>query len=256
MSTLENAASVLGLFNHYGVTQGHTGLSFTEVVSALSLPKSTVSRLLTTMEAQGFLERDPETRSFHIGRVLLSAASHYLSTPLVDSASTLMAQLSVESRCTCYISVLERREIMVMRMFQGRQFLQVVTPAGSRSPAAETSTGRAILARYSNDDVRELYKNAWPERGTGNSLPELESLIEKLELVRQQGWALACNESLQGISSMATAVTNKHRGETVGLGVTFPSLETSPYYARPVLDALMCVARQLRSNFGDRDFHN
>ena len=53
MTTLENAAAVLKLFQRFGVAQGHPGLTFTEVVEALGLPKSTVSRLLATMESEG-----------------------------------------------------------------------------------------------------------------------------------------------------------------------------------------------------------
>lgn len=45
MSTLENASAVLKLFNRSGLTHGQPGLTFTDVVEALGLPKSTVSRL-------------------------------------------------------------------------------------------------------------------------------------------------------------------------------------------------------------------
>jgi IclR family transcriptional regulator, KDG regulon repressor len=147
MTTLENAAAVLKLFSQQRMMHGQPGISFSDVVSQLALPKSTVSRLLQTMETQGMLERDPDSKLYKIGRLLLSVSSHYLSTPLVDSVAASMVQLSQLTCCTGYVSVLEGQEIMVMRMFPGRHFLQVVTPAGSRSPAAETSVGRAILAR-------------------------------------------------------------------------------------------------------------
>lgn len=99
MTTLENAAAVLRLFQHKGVTQGHVGLSFSEVVEALNLPKSTVSRLLATMESQGLLERNADTRGYHIGRVLLAAAGHYLSAPLVDSVSAAMVRPAAWVTC-------------------------------------------------------------------------------------------------------------------------------------------------------------
>ncbi len=136
MTTLENAAAVLKLFQQKGVTRGHLGLTFTDVVEALRLPKSTVSRLLATMEGQGMLERDPDSRCFHIGRVLLSVAGHYLSAPLVDSASPAMARLADKTGCIGYISRLDGYDLIVMRMFHGRQFTQLVTPPGSRMPAA------------------------------------------------------------------------------------------------------------------------
>ncbi|MEJ4042830.1 IclR family transcriptional regulator [Erwinia sp. SLM-02] len=250
MTTLENATAVLKLFNQHGPVQGQQGLSFTEVVAALGLPKSTVSRLLATMESQGLLERNPETRCFHLGKMLLSLASHYLSTPLVDGASSMMARLAAESSCTGYISKLEGREVMVMRMFQGRMFVQVVTPPGSRLPAAETSVGRAILSRYSDDYVRHLYAGAW-RVNSPNSPQTIEHLLSELERIRECGWAQASNETLPGISAIATTLSNKHRGETVALSLSYPT-HSQNQFSPTALDALQMVTRQLAGQFGDR----
>ncbi|MFW5401214.1 IclR family transcriptional regulator [Yersinia sp. 1252 StPb PI] len=250
MTTLENATAVLKLFSHRCITHGQPGISFSDVVEQLSLPKSTVSRLLQTMENQGLLERDPQTRLYKIGHLLLSVASHYLSTPLVDNAAVAMAHLGQLTFCTGYISVLEGRDIRVMRTFPGRHFLHVVTPVGGCSPAAETSVGRAILARESDDDVRQRfiagYQGALPDSGQ-----ILDTLLPKLAQIRGQGWSLARNETLPGISSLATAVTNKHRSETVGLCLSFPSQSDDQPYPPQVLAALITVSRQLAKKLGD-----
>ncbi|QVV79140.1 helix-turn-helix domain-containing protein, partial [Serratia marcescens] len=120
MTTLENAAAVLKLFSQQRVMHGQPGIAFSDVVDQLALPKSTVSRLLQSMENQGMLERDPDSRRYRIGALLLAASSHYLSMPLVDNLAASMAQLCRQTACTGYLSVLEGQEIMVMRMFPGR----------------------------------------------------------------------------------------------------------------------------------------
>ncbi|AHG21377.1 IclR family transcriptional regulator [Chania multitudinisentens RB-25] len=250
MTTLENATAVLKLFSQRRITYGASGISFSDVVAQLGLPKSTVSRLLQTMESQGMLERDPESRLYKIGELLLSVTSHYLSTPLVESAAAAMAQLNQLTFCAGYISMLEGRENRVMRTFPGSHFLQVVTPVGVCSPAAETSVGRAILARESDEQVCERFAAGY--RATFPNSPQtLEALLQKLAQVRQQGWSLACNETLPGISSLATSVTNKHRGETVGLCLSFPSQSEAQPYSPQVLEALLRVSRQLAEKLGD-----
>ena len=213
MTTLENAAAVLKLFQRFGVTQGHPGLTFTEVVEALGLPKSTVSRLLATMESEGLLERDPDSRCFQIGRVLLSVAGHYLSTPLVDSASAPMAQLAANSGCMGYISVLDGHDVLVMRMYHGRFFTQLVTPSA-------------------------------------NSPMDIDALCKELAVIRQQGWALARNETLPGISSLAVAVTNKHRGESAALCLSFLSQVAAPGYPDALLSELRATAALMAEKYG------
>lgn len=250
MTTLGNSVAILKLFKRINLTQGQCGLTFTAIVEALRLPKSTVSRLLATMESEGLLERDPESRCFRLGRMLLSLTSHYLSTPLVDCASPMMVRLAAESSCTGYISMLDGREIMVMRLFQGRMFIQLVTPPGSRMPAAQTSVGRALLARHSDDFVRKLYQDDW-QAGSPNSPQTIEQLLAELDRIRQRGWSLARNETLQGLSSLSTTVTNKHLGETVALCLSFPSLTSEQLYLPATLDALQNVTHKLAGQYDD-----
>lgn len=249
MTTLENAAEVLRLFQRFGVTQGHPGLTFTQLVEALGLPKSTVSRLLSTMVDEGLLERCPESRSFQIGRVLLSVAGHYLSTPLVESASSAMARLAASSGCMGYISVLEGNDVLVMRMYHGRVFTQLITPPGTRLSAAGTSTGRALLAQWRDEQVRAHFAHNW-QRASVNSPPTVDALCEALAVVRQQGWALARNEILPGISSLAVTVTNKYRDESVALCLSFPSQEVAPGYPEALLSELRATAALIAEKYG------
>ena len=255
MSTLENATSVLKLFSRQGVSQGHPGLSFSDVVSSLQLPKSTVSRLLMTMETQGLLERDPDSRLYRIGKLLLAVSSHYLSTPLVDATSPYMTQLSQLTQCTGYVSILEGRDIMVMRMFPGRTYLQVMTPAGSLLPAHETAIGRAILARYSDEEVRERYKGLY-HVNSANSPKSIDLLLVRLAEIRQTGLSFANNETLQGISSLATSIFNKHRNEIVGLGLSFSSPSEGKGIPDGIKDGLIAVTRKIAEKLGDDDWGN
>ncbi|ANI29496.1 IclR family transcriptional regulator [Yersinia entomophaga] len=249
MSTLENASAVLKLFSKQNVMHAHPGISFSDVINQLGLAKSTTSRLLMTMESEGLLERDPDTRLYHIGRLLLSISSQYLSTPLVDMAASMMIKLSQITRCTGYISALDGQEIMVLRMFQGQQFLPVVTPVGTRSPAAETSVGRAILARQSDDEVREHFGSYKPR--SANAPQNLAALLDKLATARQVGWTFARNETLQGVSSIATNISNKHRSETIGLCLSFPSSDEPPFYPSEYVEALISTTRLLAEKLND-----
>ncbi|QDY41159.1 IclR family transcriptional regulator [Candidatus Pantoea soli] len=255
MTTLENASAVLRLFQRAGITQGHPGLSFTEVVTALALPKSTVSRLLATMESEGLLERDPDSRCYRIGRVLLSVAGHYLSTPLVDSASAPMARLAASSGCMGYISVLDGNDVLVMRMFHGRFFTQLVTPPGTRVSVTGTSTGRVLLAQLSDEQVRQRFADNW-QAASPNSPRHLDALCQELARIRQQGWALARNETLPGISSLAVAITHKHRGESAALCLSFLSQEAAPGYPEALLSELRATAALMAEKYGAMSLDN
>ncbi|WP_192983212.1 IclR family transcriptional regulator [Pseudomonas sp. EggHat1] len=250
MSTLENAAAILSLFAQRQTNFSQPGISFSDVVAQLELPKSTASRLLKTLESQHWLKRDPHTRHYHIGSLLLKVAGFYLSTPLVESTAMAMRRLDHLSICTGYIAVLEGCEGRVMRALPGKHFMHVVTPVGALSPAAETSVGRALLARESDEQVRSHYAEGYRVQSPG-SPQTLDALLKELARIRSRGWSLARNEILPGISSLATTVCNKHRSETVGLCLSYPSLSEGQPCAPEVLAALIAVSRTLGETLGD-----
>ena len=249
MTTLENAASVLKLFRRFGVTQGHPGLTFTEIVDALRLPKSTVSRLLSVMESEGLLERDSDSRCFHPGALLLSISGSYLAAPLVDRVTPVMLKLAERTGCMGYISVLSGRESVILRMFHGGQFTQVMTPPGSRIPAASSSGGRMLLAQLNDDEVRERYSNEW-HPGTPSSPQSCDDLCLRLAEVRKSGFSLACNETVFGISSLAVSISNQQFGDSMALCLSFLSQPEPPGYPQALLEALQTTAADLMAKYG------
>ncbi|MDU7468779.1 MAG: IclR family transcriptional regulator C-terminal domain-containing protein, partial [Serratia marcescens] len=78
-----------------------------------------------------------------------------------------------------------------------------------------------------------------------------DALLQKLQQVRRQGWSLARNETLNGISSLATALVNKHGSETVGLCLSFPSQGEEQPFVPEILAELTAVSRQLAEKYGD-----
>lgn len=255
MTTLKNAAAVLEIFSDSSIKQTNQGISFTEIMQVLGLPKSTTSRLLTNMERCKLLEREPDSRLYHVGELLLAVSSSYLSTSLIDMAAPYMLRLSQKTTCTGYISILDDQHIVVMRMFPGSQYIRVVTPAGSVCSVAETAIGRALLARKTEDEIREMYKEGYFVVSK-NAPQTLDELLAAVEVVRQHKWSFACNENFLGVRTVATAIFNKHRNETVGLCLSFPASQQNSQDCAEIIDGLVGLSKQLARKLGDNWFND
>ena len=116
-------------------------------------------------------------------------------------------------------------------------------------PAAATSTGRALLAQLSDEEVLARFHDQW-QVASANSPQSPEALCARLAEIRQQGWSLARNESLPGISSLSVIVHNKHHGETVALCLSFPSMESEPGFPSELLEALRATATEMTEKYG------
>ena len=218
MSTFKNAIAVLRLF-----TPGRAELSVTEAARSLSIPKSSMSRLLKAMLREGLLISVGNTPRYRLGHLVFEIAClHGRSTSVMESAEIALTDICNDTRQGGYISVLDGSDILVLRVFRASEPLRVVTPLGTRLSAYETANGRAILARMSEAQIRALYPPVLKPRSS-NSPQKIDELLRVIDQVRAQGWAESLDESVPGVGSVAVSLFDPENEETIGICVSFPA---------------------------------
>jgi len=245
MSTLANAMDVLKL-----MARLRRDITVTDVASELGLPKSSVSRTLSMMAEYGFLERDPLTRAYRPGGLIMEASYHFkasrnASSLLDDELDALVA----DTRYTGYINVLDGAESLVVQMRTGHGgALQVYTPVGTRAPAYASSMGRAILARLNDEDVTQLVGSRLDLR-RGDIPRTRKDLLARLAQTREQGWALSRGEFVPNVAGISAAVVDNDTRQVYGIGIGLPSQDLTDALAERfglrVRDAAMKVGKRI-----------
>lgn len=246
MSTLLNAVSVLRLFS-----PERRELSVTEVSRLLVMPKSSASRLLKAMLGQGLLAVVPGTQRYRVGTLFLEMARLYgRESTLMDFADAALSEICKKTQHTGYISILDGSDVLVLRVFEGTQALRVVTPLGSRAPAFATSTGRALLARLSDDAVRALH--AGPLKPPSKNSPQtVEELLGALEQVRQTGWCEAIDEGIPGVGSISVSIADIESQEAAAFCVSFPANVVPLSERRIIASMLAREAKRIGAQLDD-----
>lgn len=246
LSTLANAVEIFRL-----IAKLRRGVTVSDLINHLSLPKSSASRTLSTMAAHGLLDRDATTRAYHPGDILLEAAFFFRGgqgiVPLLEQAVDALVQ---ESGHTGYINVIDGADTLVIHMRTGNGSLQVYTPPGSRAPAFATSMGRAILARLSDDQVMDVVGPGLGVR-RGAAPRTQADLLERLAIVRSSGWSLSRGEYVQNVAGISSAIVDPGTQRIYGLGIALPASELSER-SIPVLGAQVATAaRKVGAQIGD-----
>jgi DNA-binding IclR family transcriptional regulator len=193
MNSLEAAMRVLKLLD-----KRRPVLRVGEISRALSLQKSTVSRLLRTLSEHEFLEREKEGPGYTVGRRSLVLSDLYLAAhSLLDRVDATIDVLVEEFGFVGYAGVLSGADIVVLRLKSGRYPLRFVQDVGQRVPAERTAIGRALLARQ-------------PDKARGNRA----ALVEELAKIRRDGWAAIESAiipvSLRSVPLSATRCAARH----------------------------------------------
>ncbi|WP_347554109.1 IclR family transcriptional regulator [Robbsia sp. KACC 23696] len=238
MSILDTASDVLRL-----MARRQTDLTMTDLVDQLGMPKSTASRVLKQMTETGLLARDPVSLAYRPSMLVLELG-HLVraATPLIDMCGAALETLCGRHGHTGYVSLLEGQDVVVLKVRPGSQALRAMTNPGHRSASWATSTGRALLARETDDAVRERFRAGLPalDASEHRGPASVDALLAELALTRTRGYALAQNEAMSGVCSIGCSVADAASGERLAFCLSFPAGTLEP-------DSITALGRDVRA---------
>jgi DNA-binding IclR family transcriptional regulator len=137
---LERGVAILRLFR-----RDRTHLAPPEVAAELGIPRSTVHRLLRSLETLGLLKEDAEGR-FALGAGVLTLGFEYLaSLDLAEIAAPVLARLRDQVGCSTHLAVLDRANVIFIARYPARTAVQSSFGVGFTVPARKTRIGRLLL---------------------------------------------------------------------------------------------------------------
>lgn len=201
LSSLDNALSILNLFI------ANAELSPGEVSTLSGINKSTVFRLLATLESRGFLLRN-ESNKYRLGVKLFTLGQLvYSRMELVSILHPYLAKLAKATGETTHLSMMDdSTHIVFLDKVVSPSLLKMDTPLGFRIYAHLTGTGKAILAFESEQTVNQYLKTAEFPSQTSHSLRNAKQLLEILDQIRADGYACDSEECEIGLTCFAAPV--------------------------------------------------
>ncbi|NND02119.1 MAG: IclR family transcriptional regulator [Acidimicrobiia bacterium] len=179
-----------------------------DMARRVDLPKSTVARLLSTLEATAAVERSPDGLTYRVGPALRGiAASIDGSMGLVEMARPTLARLSALTDEAAGFSVAEGYLVHYLAQADSNRTVQVRDWSGELIPMHLVPSGLAMLAHWPDEDV-DGYVSRSLEGRTQRSITHPDKLLARLQEVRNAGHAWGREEFAEGINSVGAAVVN------------------------------------------------
>ncbi len=165
------------------------GTSLSEVAARVGLPKSTVSRMLTTLEAVGAVERNGERDGFRIGHALISLVSGASQVrTLIAVARPFLQELAAATGETLTLCVPDGDCAHYVDQIDAARALQVRLWVGERLPLHACSDGKLYLAYRSPAQI-ERYLQRPLQRFTATTCASPTALRRELRAIRRKGYA-------------------------------------------------------------------
>lgn len=217
--SVEKACDILFSFNEENLEYGVTELS-----KKLNLTKSTVHKLLLTLEHKGLVVQNQENGKYTLSIKIFELASLYLNK--IDVGTTIkpfMEDLCVRFNETVHLAVLDEDEVVYIEKIEGKQAVNIYSRIGRRSPLHCLGVGKAILASLPPEQAEKIIARKGLKRYTDNTITDPDKLQEELKQIRRNKYAVDNEEYEEGIRCVAVPVRNIDGKLIGGISVTGPA---------------------------------
>ncbi|KGD90165.1 hypothetical protein JL37_19565 [Achromobacter sp. RTa] len=225
--------------------------SLTEISTRVNLTKATCLRFLRTLQDEGYVGHDEETKRYQLRPLVLElgyAALSSLSLPLM--AESEMEVLADAVGGSVHLGLLEGDEVVVVARsiasLETRKLVTMNIHVGSRLPAHCSAMGRMLISQ--SDDIDAYVAGMKISQMTSKTLVHRGKLAKEMKETRKRGWSLVEEDLGIGYSAIGTLV--EAGAQQYGLAV---SVNTKDYsrekLVKDVLPLLSAAADRLQRAF-------
>jgi len=242
VQVLEKGVHVLRSF-----TAQRKTMTLVEIAEATGLSKSSVQRLVYSLEVMGYVAKHPKTRRFHLTPKVMEIGYNYLAADsLVDVANPFLAELTNATGETTNLMEPSDFEMVYVARFTSRRHIPIHMPIGSRIPMYCTASGKAYLAALPPASGDEMLRGMSLRAHTPHTITDPRALESEIAAARTLGYAMNSEELYPGDVAIATAIQGGQGAPIAALTIiTPPSRWTVETIKQQLLPHLMECARSI-----------
>jgi len=246
MGTVAKALSLLTLFNH---TRPEIGLSDMTRLSGMN--KATVYRLLSELQAQGFVEQAGPERAYRLGpEVLRLAALREAAVPVLSVSRGVLEDLCRETGETAHMSLIQGTQLnTLIHAYSPRHATRVMMDDAEVLSFHGTASGLAILGFAAPDFVDAVLT---PPLARHTEATETNPAVIRavLDSVRATGIAESVGRFEADVHSHAAPIFDAERRPMGALAVAAPVSRMTPGHRSEIRQALHIRAMELTQRIG------
>lgn len=246
IQSIKRAISILKTFS---IDEAEIGVG--DLSRRLKLPKSTVFRLLATMESEALIRQNPDTGKYRLGLELLSLAGNVLvHSELQNRARPYLRRLSNVLNETVNLSILDHNSTVNIEQFLSADRLVMrVGWIGRRMPNHAVSAGKVIVA-FLPEQEQEDYLEGEHETFTHKTKTDKGVLRAELSSIRENGYAMAFEELEDGLHAISAPIKNHEGCAIASVSVSGPAYRLTKQRLNEIAPQIVETALQVSREMG------
>jgi DNA-binding IclR family transcriptional regulator len=241
-AAVEKALRILLAFAPHNEKRAALALS-----KELGLHPSTTTRLLKVLKKHGFVEQDPETKRYFLGRsnlFLAQAITESLNTDLVSIARPFVDDLRDRVNESVGLEVWVGDATILGYVAAGPQLIQISSTLGARMPLHVAAGARAIMAHLPAEVVDDLLDGKF-RRFTPKTITDPKAIKRKLKEIKRKGISEEQGELDEDVHVLAAPVFDHTRAPVAAVAIGIPAYRMKSHMQGKTVTLLKETAAQI-----------
>lgn len=204
-------------------------VAFADLARALPFARSTVHRILYSLEKLGYVQKDEFRSRYELAPKFLeltAPANHFRR--LQSISRSVMQQLLLRFGETINLGVLDDNQVTYIEVLQSPSALRIAAVPGERNPVHCTALGKAMLAFLPEKEIDNFFEHSPLVRRTPKTITQKKHFLEHLSSVRERAVALDLEENVTGVICTAAPIFDPQGKVIAGISVSGPASRMLP----------------------------
>lgn len=248
VKVLEKTLRILDIYSRH-----ENAFTLDDLTKKTSLDKSTVYRILRTMEKNGYIRYDQEDGLYRLGlRFLELGAVVYSSTSVRKSASPHLDALARSLKATILVGVIIDDQFSCIDKREGGSILRIPSYLGAKMPPTDGFLGLTLLAFMNPSERKRLLRQHPLKKYTQRTLTRLREIEAKLDRAKQKGYFLERGEFFDGVVQIGVPIRGAAGNMVAALGACLQEFRVSNENLEKIVQKLAETANLISREL---DFH-
>lgn len=183
----------------------------------LQIDKSTMSRLITTLMDEAFIEYKGDSKEIILSDILRKIVYKDDREKIVEKTSALLDEIFYLTDEASYIGILDNNATLYLNQVdKSNRVIKTRDSIGLHSPLHSNAFGKVLIAFSSNINLDSLDLTKF----TSNTITSVTKLQKEIEIIKQRGYAIGDEEHEFGLKSLAVPYFNKQNKFVGAVGIS------------------------------------
>ena len=226
-------------------------LGLMEISSKLELNKSTVHRVLNSLIYMGYVRQNIKNGKYEMTFKIVDLANQVMrKVDLVNLTRPYLRKLMEVTQETVHLVEQDGTDaVYIDKVESFSNGIQMISRIGSRVPLYCSGVGKALTARMTEMEVKEIWDRSSIVKMTPHTITDYGEYLRELQITRQRGYAIDNEENEAGVRCVAASLNDHAEQIRYAFSISAPvsrmGEERIRELAKRILDTKEQIEREL-----------